>query len=367
MGSPVSLPLDCSQPVDFGSVTIGDTATRTINCTALIAITSINGCTTGDSTWQCSNSSLPQGALAKGATFSFPVTWNLTQASIEDRQNASYGKVLPGVASTSLDIYTTNSVAKYSNVLPISLTGTTVSSTAYLTINPPSVDLGGVVVGSQAAASGLSASVILANIGADTLTFLGSAWTSTLSTVNGPIAWTNITNGDLGASFSSSNLPKGGDTLAPGTSLTIPVGFISNITGDYSTFVEWWTTGGNGDVMLTASASTAPIANISISTIEGGWDFSDPVIMDFGNVLAGTTVSRSIRICNAGGSALLITKSKPPITMELLAPNSNVDLHEGQTIDVNSCTLGQVSIVAAPLGVDRLAHTVSDVWILNTE
>lgn len=367
LGSPVALPLQCSQPVDFGSLTIGETSTVTINCTALIPITSINGCTTGDSTWQCSNSTLPKGTLAKGATFSFPVTWNLTQASIDNAQNASYGKVLPGVDSTSLDIYTTNAVAQYSTVLPISLSGTTVSQTAFLTITPPAVDLGGVVVGSQAAVSGLSASVILSNVGADTLTFLGSAWTQTIDTTKGPIAYTNITNGNLGASFSSNNLPNVGDTIAPGGSLTIPVNFISDITGVYSTFVQWWTTGGKGNVMLTASASTAPIANISISTIEGGWDYSSPVIMDFGNVLAGTTVSRDIRVCNSGGSALLITKSKPPITTELLAPNSNVDLHEGQSIDVNSCALGQVSIVASPLGVDRLAHTVSDVWILNTE
>ncbi|KUJ23286.1 WSC-domain-containing protein [Mollisia scopiformis] len=368
MGSPVALPLQCSQPVDFGSLTIGDTSTVIINCTALIAITSINGCTTGDATWQCSNSTLPKGALAKGATFSFPVTWNLTQASINNAQNASYGKVLPGVDSTSLDIYTTNAVTQYSNILPISLSGTTVSKTAYLTITPPAVDLGGVVVGSQAAVSGLSASVILSNVGADTLTFLGSAWTASIDTTQGKIiTYHNITNGNFGASFSSTNLPKVGDTIAPGASLTIPVQFISNITGAYSTFVQWWTTGGSSDVMLTASASTAPLANISVSTIEGGWDYSEPVVMDFGDVLAGTTVSRNIRVCNAGGSALLITKSKPPIDTELLAPNSNVDLHEGQSIDVNSCALGQVSIVAAPLGVDRLAHTVSDVWILNTD
>jgi iron transport multicopper oxidase len=120
-------------------------------------------------------------------------------------------------------------------------------------------------------------------------------------------------------------------------------------------------------VLLTNSASTAPIANIPVSTIEGGWDFSEPVKMDFGNVLAGTTVSRNIRICNSGGSALTITKSKPPIDVELLAPNHGIDLREAQKIDVNSCALGQVSIVAAPLRVNRPDHTVSEVWILNVE
>jgi iron transport multicopper oxidase len=89
--------------------------------------------------------------------------------------------------------------------------------------------------------------------------------------------------------------------------------------------------------------------------------------MDFGNAAAGSTTSRYIQICNSGGSSLTITKSKPPIQQELLAPNSNTDLHEGQVVPINSCAKGQVSIVAAPLGVNRLDHSVSDVWILNTE
>ncbi|TVY18072.1 WSC domain-containing protein [Lachnellula arida] len=366
LGSPVSLPLLCSQPVDFGDTPIGSTSTQIVNCTALIP-TSVNGCTTGDATWQCSNSTLPKGQLSKGQTFQFPVVWNLTQSSINDAQNASFGKVQPGVASTNLNLYTTNAVPKYSNILPISLTGNTVSTLAYLTINPPEVDLGGIVVGSDSAKTGLSASLVLQNVGAQNLTFLGSAWTSSVDTDDGPIAFQNITNGDLGNGFSSSSLPNVGDTLTTGQGLSIPVQFLATETGAYSIFVQWWTTGGNGYVLLTGSASTAPIANISVSTIEGGWDFSEPVNMDFGNVVAGNTVSRNIRICNSGGSALTITKSKPPIDVELLAPNHGTDLHEAQKIDVNTCALGQVSIVAAPLGVNRPDHTVSDVWILNVD
>ena len=367
LGSPVALPINCSSPVDFGDVSIGSTATRIINCTALIAITSLNGCTTGNKEFQCSNATLPKGALAQGATFSFPVTWDLTQSAINDAQNASFGTVLPGVAGTNLDLYTTNVPPKYSNDLPISLTGNTVSQDAFLTINPPEVDFGGIVVGSQAAVSGLDAAVILSNVGAQTLTFLGSAWTGSIMQGDGPIIWTNITSGYLGSGFSSSSLPKVGDTLATGASISVPLNFLASSTGVYTTFVQFWTTGGNKDVLLTGSASTAPVANISVSTIESGWDYSEPVVMDFGNVIAGNTTSQYIRICNSGGSSLEITKSKPPIQQELLAPNSNTDLHEGQVIPINSCAKGQVSIVAAPLGVNRLDHSVSDVWILNTE
>lgn len=120
---------------------------------------------------------MPRGPVAQGATFTFPVTWNLTQTSINDAQNASFGKVLPGAQSTSLDIYTTNGVPKYSTILPISLSGITVSQNAFFTISPPAVDLGGIVVGSDAATSGLSAAVILSNVGVKTLEILGLAWT----------------------------------------------------------------------------------------------------------------------------------------------------------------------------------------------
>ncbi|EKD14546.1 uncharacterized protein L3040_000069 [Drepanopeziza brunnea f. sp. 'multigermtubi'] len=364
LGSPVALPLSCTDPIDFQDVTIGTSVSKTVTCQALIPITKINGCTTGDSNWKCDNSTLPQGALAQGATFSFPVTWDLREAAISDTQQASFGKVVPGVESTSLNILTTNGVAKYSTVLPISLTGRVVSQTAFLTITPTELDLGGLVLGSAGAPSGLTASLILSNVGVQALTFLGTAWTGT---VTGSIQWMNVTNGDLGNGFTSAEFPQAGDSLASGGSITVPVKFSAASTGTYATFVEFWTTGGSEYIIVSASASTSPVANISVSTIEGGWDFSEPPIMDFGNVLDGTTQSENIRICNSGGSALAITKSKPPVGTELLAPNALVDLHEGQFIDVNSCALGQVSIVAAPLGVNRLDHSVSDVWILNTD
>jgi iron transport multicopper oxidase len=69
MGSPVANALSCNSPVDFGSLALGETTTATVSCTAVIAITKINGCITEDKTWQCLNSSLPQGALAAVSTY----------------------------------------------------------------------------------------------------------------------------------------------------------------------------------------------------------------------------------------------------------------------------------------------------------
>lgn len=367
LGAPVSLPLQCSQQVDFGSVNIGSTETVQVNCTALIPITSVNGCATGNAEFVCDNSTLPKGPVAQGAQFSFPVTWNLTQSTIQDEANASTPHVLPGAVSTNLDLYTTNGVAKYSNIVPISLTGTTVSLVPFLEITPPEVDFGLIVIGSDDQQTGLDATFLVTNAGSQDLTILGTAWTNRTNPQEAPVVYTNISNGDLGAGFTSSSIPQAGDVIPAGSSISVPVNFLQNATSLYTTFVQFWTNGGDGDVLLTGSASTAPIANISVSTVEGGWDYIEPLVLDFDDVLDGKTAKGYIQICNSGGSVLTITKSKPPIDSELLAPNAATDLHEGQEIDVNTCATGEVDIAAASQGVNRLSHTVSDVWILNTD
>ena len=79
LGAPVSLPLNCTDPVDFGQVALGTTATQTVTCTANIAITSVVGLEIGQpSSFTASNSSLPTSSLKAGQSFSFPVTWDLT-------------------------------------------------------------------------------------------------------------------------------------------------------------------------------------------------------------------------------------------------------------------------------------------------
>ena len=55
-------------------------------------------------------------------------------------------------------------------------------------------------------------------------------------------------------------------------------------------------------------ATLEPKAILEVSTAEGGWTTGD--FIDFGPQLAGVSLVRQIRIRNAGGSALTITKSK---------------------------------------------------------
>ena len=366
MGSPVSLPLNCTSPLDFGSVTFGNTKTLTIQCQALIAITKVTGVTTLDATFQASNASLPQGPLKAGDTFSFPVSWNLTKAGVKDDSGASFGSVSPGVKSSSLVISTVNAIAQYSNQLPIALTGNEVSSAPFLSLTPAEVDFGGLVVGSPGAATGLDSSFIITNIGSSPLKITGYGYTGSDTDDDGEVDYTNVTQSKKGAiignGFTSADLPAVGSVVAPSQSLTVPINFQSDTVGNYLSLFTVWTNGGSKYILMTGSATTAPIAELATETDEGGWTVNGD--MDFGNVLAGTVQTRRIRICNKGGSALLITKSKPPIDTELRAENPTSDLHEGQSIPVNECAYGPIDIAAAPEAANVPDHTVQDFWIL---
>lgn len=365
LGSPVALPLNCTSPIDFGDLALGSTATVRVNCTALIAITKLNGLLAADPAFQVSNSSLPQGPLAAGDQFSFPVTWNLTNENIADAPGASFGSVAPGVKSSSLTIFTTNAVAKFSNSLPISLQGNEVSSEPFLVVSPAEVDFGGLVVGGPGQGSGLDNSFIMSNVGKKPLSITGYAYTDDTDL---PIEYTNVTFGavsKVGEGFTSTDLPAVGSIIPAGTSLTVPIRFLANETGNYQDILQIWSNGGSKNLLFTASATTSPIAELSVETDEHGFVVSD--ILDFGDVLAGTIQTRRIRICNNGGSALLITKSKPPIQTELQAENPTSDLHEGQVIPINDCAYGPIDIAASPETPNVPDHAVSDTWTLNTD
>lgn len=367
LGSPVSLPLNCSSPVDFGAVILGSTSTKTVTCTALIAITSLAGVATSDPTWVAFNSSLPTGALAQGQTFSFPVTWNLTAASVSNAKNASFGVTTPGVKSGSVTVYTNNGVAKYSNSLPVSLTGSQVSAMPFLKLSPAEVDFGGIVVSGNNTPDAIDNSFVLSNLGNSTMTITGYGYADDLDP---PIVYTNTSAAGAGTrvgnNFISSNLPAKGTQVAQGQSIIIPVSFQADVVGNYQNIFTVWTDGGSSYVLMTGSATTSPIASFGVSTGEGDGYDPNPV-MDFGVVQAGTTVTRKIRICNKGGSPLEITKSKPPVQTELRAENPTLDLHEGQFIAVGECAYGPVDIAALPEPVNTPDHTVSDAWILNTD
>ena len=366
LGSPVNLPLNCTSPVNFGDVALGNSANQTITCKANIAITSIDGASVGDLHFVVDNSTLPKGPIAAGTIFNFPVTWDLRNTSLKSTANATYGNISPGVKSTALTLYTTNAVNGYSTVFPISLTGNEVSKQAFLTVAPITVDYGGVVITNASNVPTISKPFVISNSGLSPLTITGYAYQNDTS---GP--YTNVTTNsagvyDLGEGFTSSNLPPVGTVINNGTSISVDSVFNPiNGVGSYASYLYTWSDGGFSENTFEGSASTSPKANFSISTSEGGWLPAGNLIMDFGQVAPGSTSSRQIRICNEGGSVLSISKSKPPNGVFHI--DDPAQLHEEQQIPVGQCAYG--TVLYNPLKEEYNHADVYDnnTWTLNTD
>ena len=365
LGSPVNLPLNCTSPVSFGNVALGSSANQTVTCKANIAVTSVNGATVGDLHFIVDNGTLPQGPVAAGTVFSFPVTWDLRNTTLKSTPNATYGNISPGVKSTALTLYTTNGVNGYSTVFPISLTGNEVSQKAYLTVAPITVDYGGAVLTNGSNAPTVSRPFVISNAGLSPMTILGYAYQNS---TGGP--FTNVTKNtagvyDLGLGFTSANLPAVGTILQNGTSISVDTVF-NPVTGvgSYASYLYTWSNGGSSENTLVGSASTAPKANFSISTSEGGWLPGGNLIMDFGKVAPASSSSLKIRICNEGGSVLSISKSKPPNGVFHI--DDPAQLHEAQQISVGDCAYGVVLYNPLPTEYNHADVVNNNTWTLNT-
>ncbi|KAH9222596.1 WSC domain-containing protein [Leptodontidium sp. 2 PMI_412] len=378
-GSPVALPMTCDSPLDFGQAPIGNTKTLIVTCKTNIAITSLNGFATNKPVFQVSNSSLPTGPLALGATFSFPVTFNLTALILTG--STSSPSVTPGVQTSSVWISTTNGNVGFAPQQPISLTGTAISAAPFITVNPLQIDFAGVVVGSAAAETGSDATFILSNVGLSDMTILGMAWTSdavnsdaavfhNLTTVNGKTLL------DGPGYFTSTSMPSIGQVIPAGGTMTINANFNTNVTGTYSSIVKFYTNGNTAYTLFTGSAATNPVALLEYSTNEGGWN----TIAHCANLVTGcvpqinfapsgglTAQTIQLRLTNNGGSVLTVTKSKPLEGAELGATNPSTDFFEGQTIMPGKSALASVlfSPGAAILNADNIVY--SGAWTLNTD
>ncbi|KAJ6263893.1 hypothetical protein Dda_0030 [Drechslerella dactyloides] len=360
LGSPVNLPLSCTDPIEFDRVTVGSLKTIIVNCTARIA-TKINGAVLiSDSPFSVKNSSLPTGQLRQAATFQFPVQWDLSNT------NAGY---TPGAKTGALKILTTNSVSKYMTDQPLNLRGIVVSAAPYLDVNPGVVNFDGLIVGSESA-SMVSAIFTISNTGSSALRISSISYALTNQIDNSGITYSPVTENrdgttNAGTAFTLSSLPDVGQAINPGASLSVLAAFKAvNGIGNYASVLKFESNGGSDRILLSASASTAPLARFEVQDSgNGAWKRTFSV--DFGNVTSGSSVIRSIRFCNDGGSPLVITKSKPPGGSELFATSMTDDLYEGQNIVAGQCATGSIKFQPVPAVPNTDQHFVSESWVLN--
>lgn len=165
LGSPVAQPFTCNVPIDFGSVTLGSAKTLVIDCIANIPLTRFLGLSLRNPLFEAQNSSLPNGPLAAGQSFSFPAVFNLTNTTINNNVNTSISAIKPGVQGGTITIYTVNGVSGYATSQFLALSGSIQSYAGFLSLSPGEVDFGGLVVNSAAAESGVSDSMVMSNLG----------------------------------------------------------------------------------------------------------------------------------------------------------------------------------------------------------
>lgn len=378
-GSPVTLPLNCTGPLDFGEVSIGSSETQSLTCTALID-TSIESMTVGSTYYKVTESPTLPKTLTIGQSFILSVTFNLTGYSAD---GSSGTKLPPGVKSGALTITTGNTVADYASTQPISLMGEAVTDAAYPSVNPLQVDFSPVVVTniSSGPSGGTSENTfVLANLGEASMQILGYGYTMTDPTDDDTIFF-NVTMNDNGTDvldsnghFTSSSLPVLQSTMAAGTSAVITVDFSTDTIGSYFTILVIWTTGGMVFVTLEASAASQPTAMVYYSSSEGGWnlipdspdtDEDWTYAIDFGTGPGGTDQTIEILIANTGGSDLIITKSKAPEGMYLAATNPDGDLAEGLAISPGSNATATVYFEPPTAQLNSLAVTYAAAWTLN--
>ncbi|KAH8879637.1 WSC-domain-containing protein [Thozetella sp. PMI_491] len=378
-GSPVQLPFDCGGPFNFGEVSVGQSQTININCTAKININKISNITIGNVLYNASLASLPTGAIKAGTTFSFPVTFNLT-GYVLDAGSTSSPTIQPGVQSGSITILSQNGVTGYSNQQPLSVTGTTITASAFAAINPVNVNFSPLVLGSASAGAGSDNTLVIQNLGKGNMTILGYGYTindptsGTAKFVNVTVNATGQYRLDANGYFTTTDLPALNSVIAGGSSVIVHMNFLCQTLGDYYTTFTIWTNGGMAASVLTGSANAQPIALLEVSTNEGGWNTisgcSDPTVdcasqIDFGTSTGLTNQRRTIRITNNGGSDLIIDKSKPPVGTVLGAENPSTDLYEGMVVKAGSSSTASIFFSPPSTMLNSDPTVYSGAWTLN--
>ena len=296
-GAPVAAPVSAPPPT-FPATVIGQSSTQTVTITANGPINLTALAATGPFTLGAPSTALP-AALTTGGTISVPVTFTPTAA---------------GLAGGSLTITTAASGSAQ-----VVLTATGQLNGPKLTSTTTGISFGGVPPSSQS-----STTVGFTNTGSQPLT---------VSAVVQPAA-----------PFTTSGAPSVGSVISPGAQVVVNVTFSPTTPGTYTGSLEIDSNGGNIVVGITGNSTTPSVLQIT------------PSSLSFGSVAVGHTATQTFTLTNVGGSALTVTKSKPPVLGPFTATST---LPEGTTIAAGASTTETVTFTPSA------ANSTSDAWVLN--
>ncbi len=299
-GSPVSPPLS-GGALSFPTTTVGKSATLTMTLTANEHVT-LKSLTSSSSQFTLGTPSRALPAeLEPGQKVTVPVTFTPSETGL-------VGATITAKTSSGAQVQ-------------VAVSGTGQDEEAKLIVSPPVLSFQATAIGGER-----SETAIFRNGGAQPLT---------IEKVESP-----------SAPFSAEGAPKAKDTIEPGKSITVTIWFKPTSAGSFGGTIGLETTGGDGQIGLSGSAGAPGALVIGDETV------------DYGSVLLNTPLTKSFTITNTGGTAVPITKSKPPLGGEFEAKTL---LQEGATIQAGESATEQVTFTPTALG------EASGEWLINGE
>jgi hypothetical protein len=297
-GSPVT-PVLGGPATEFPTTTLGSSSERMLTLTANedLTLASLSS-SSAQFKLGAPSPSLP-ATLSAGQTIQIPITF-------EPTDTGPLGATVTATTGSG-------------NTVTFALSGSGQAPTARLEVTPPLVTFGGTDVGGQ-----LSSSATFRNVGGAPLS---------IEAVDLP-----------SPPFGASGVPAIGSTIAPGHSVTITVTFEPTEVGAFSDQIGLDTSGGDEAVGLSGSAGLPGDLQI---TSEAN---------DYGEVPIGATTTKTFTVANTGGTAVTLTKSKPPDGGAFAATTS---LPEGTTIQPGDSVVETVSFTPTTPG------PASGVWLIN--
>ncbi|HWE90577.1 MAG TPA: choice-of-anchor D domain-containing protein [Pseudonocardiaceae bacterium] len=249
-------------PYMFADTAVNGSTSATVTVQANVPLT-ITGATTA-SPFGATPAGLPV-TLAQGASYSVPVTFN----------PSTWGN-----ASGTLKFATSQ------GTVAVALSGR--GTQPGLAASPAALSFGGVQTGSST-----QLGVQIVNTG---------TVPETINTVTGP------SQQSTPFSIPAGSTPVVGDTIAPGTSATIPVVFAptsSTTCASCTDSVVVTGTDGTNPYTVTVPLSGTPINGQGVLTIS-------PTTVNFGAVAIGKSVTQSFTVSNTGTAPLVINLAKAP-------------------------------------------------------
>jgi hypothetical protein len=297
-GSPVT-PALAGSASEFPTTVVGDSSQESLTLTANEPLTlSSLASSSSQFTLGAPSPALP-AALSIGQTIEIPITFSPTTTG-------PLAATLTATASTGKKV-------------TFALSGAGRSQLGRLELSPPLVTFGGTTVGES-----LSAGVQVNNVGGSPLT---------IEAVHLPAA-----------PFAVEDPPLADSTIAPGGSVTITVTFKPVATGRFSDQLGLDTSAGDAAVGLSGSAGAPGTLIVTGETTE------------YGEVLLGHVATKTFTVANTGGTAVTVTKSKPPVGGAFAAMSS---LSEGTTIAPGETLTEQVAFAPSSAG------PASGTWEIN--